>query len=136
MKTKLYLAILLFLCHFVKAQDTLVFKNIKKIAAREISFIGADVKYKLFNEANSPDYYINKAELLYIHYQNGTKEIITNKTGALPKDTLLKKNFIYVNLLSLLFNSEPNLSYERRFKGKFGISLYGGYKFTNVLGRS
>src|SRR6185437_11485178 len=33
-------------------------------------------------------------------------------------------------------NCEPNLSYERRFKEKLGISIYAGYKFENFIGRS
>lgn len=119
----------------IKAQDTICLKDGSKIPAIVLDIKADVVKFKLAYLKGKNILYKSTSDISYILVNENNN---ARRFDFLP-DTLStkpKKNFLYLNLLNLTLNCEPNLSYERRFKDKFGISLYAGYKFENFFGRA
>ncbi|QQS28457.1 MAG: hypothetical protein IPM47_16585 [Sphingobacteriales bacterium] len=68
-------ALMLFLvCTHLLAQDQIVMKNGDEINGKVTEVLDEDVKYKKAENPDGPTYSLKKADVLFIKYQNGTKE--------------------------------------------------------------
>jgi hypothetical protein len=73
---------------FLFSQDVMVLKNSDEIKAKVVELTDLIIKYKKWENINGPTYNISKTEVLFIRYENGTKEIIsviTNPTSNAVK---------------------------------------------------
>lgn len=61
---------------FLFSQDIMVLKNSDEIKSKVIEITDLTIKYKKWENVNGPTYNINKSEVLFIRYENGTKEVI------------------------------------------------------------
>jgi hypothetical protein len=83
----------------ISAQDKIYRKNGQLVKAKVIEVGTSDIKYKLYNEAESPVYVLEKDRINRIEYENGTVEKFTPNikdpeqyTGQLKK--ALKVDFL------------------------------------------
>ena len=60
---------------FLLSQDVMVLKNSDEIKSRVIEITDLTLKYKKWDNVNGPMYSINKNTILFIRYENGTKEV-------------------------------------------------------------
>jgi len=73
------------------SQDLMVKKNGDEILSKVLEITSSEVKYKKFDNQDGPIYSILKSDLLFIKYQNGTKELFNTE------DKSLKTNKIETN---------------------------------------
>lgn len=59
------------------SQDLIVLKNAEEIKSKVVEITDLTVKYKKWENVNGPIYNLNKNEVLFIRYENGTKEVFT-----------------------------------------------------------
>lgn len=68
----------------IMAQDIITKKNAEEIEA-VVELIGEEtITYKLYSNPNGPSYVIRKSEVLFIKYQNGTKEVFNTSSATAP----------------------------------------------------
>lgn len=65
----------------VQAQDIITQKDGQKIRAKVLEVSTDEVKYKLFDEPEGPDFIVKKSELTMIRYQSGRYETFNQKTA-------------------------------------------------------
>lgn len=71
------LSVMLFGSYTLYAQDLIVKRNGDEIKAKVLEISVTEIKYKNFDNINGPLYTILKRDVLFIRYENGTKEIIS-----------------------------------------------------------
>src|ERR1019366_5567938 len=69
------------------AQDIITKKNGDDIKAKVLEVTQTDVKYKRFESLEGAIYTINKSDILMIRYQDGTKDIFTEKSEQKINDS-------------------------------------------------
>ena len=77
MKNAIILTVLLFFYIKSNAQDYIVTLYGDEIKSKVLEVNLSDIKYKKFTNNDGPIYSILKSEVLYIKYENGSKEIYT-----------------------------------------------------------
>jgi hypothetical protein len=137
MKTVLTI-IFLILIKYTSAQDFLHLKDstILKVKVKEI---GADkISFKKYNNLRGPDYIIQKSDIQYIVFENGTVEYIqfdsTNIIGDIHITSYedFRRNSIGCNYFDIFYNN-INLYYERLFpKHDFGLKYNFSLAFDQV----
>lgn len=68
------------------SQDLIVLKNADEIKSKVVEITDISVKYRKWENMNGPIYNLNLREVLFIRYENGTKEVISqepNPTSAI-----------------------------------------------------
>jgi hypothetical protein len=111
MKKILLLLTISIYCINTNAQDYIITLNGDEIKSKVIEVNISDIKYKKFENANGPIYSILKSEILFIKYENGTKEKYS--TSGLKKkkiDTKLKLG-IGLGFGNTRFNNLNNSEY-------------------------
>lgn len=152
--------ILIFGPLFTYAQDFIVKQNSDEIEAKIIEIGTSEIKYKLYTYLDGPTFILNKSEIFYIKYSNGTKEIVTplgttptiqnapdpagNTTTSnnnrpfpdmtQPLDMMNLNGYIYQNGM---FVSEPALMSALKTSGKSEVaqlfSLSKKYNFSRAF---
>jgi hypothetical protein len=73
------------------SQDLIVLKNADEIKSKVVEITDISVKYRKWENMNGPIYNLNLREVLFIRYENGTKEVInqepTETTAIKPTST-------------------------------------------------
>ncbi len=64
-----------------KAQDIITMKDAEEIPAKVTEISDKNIFYRKWDNIEGPVYSISKADVLFIRYQNGTKEIFREKTS-------------------------------------------------------
>jgi hypothetical protein len=73
-----HLLLFLFLLPFMSfSQDVIVMKNGEEVNSKVVEVTQVEVKYRKFENLEGPIYTLPKSDILFIRYQNGTKEIIS-----------------------------------------------------------
>jgi len=80
MKELLLLFLFAFASTVLNAQDIIVKQNGDELQSKVIEINDTEVKYKAFDNLDGPLYVIKKIDIFMIKYQNGTKEIFTNRS--------------------------------------------------------
>lgn len=62
------------------AQDIIVFRDTNEVAAKVTAIAQDNVSYKRWDNLDGPVYTVNKADVFYIKYQNGLKDIFESTT--------------------------------------------------------
>lgn len=83
--SKLFVFIISTFPSFLLSQDIMVLKNSDEIKSRVIEITDLTVKYKKWENVNGPLYSINKNTILFIRYENGTKEVFANSVEPVPE---------------------------------------------------
>ena len=60
--------------NFCKAQDVIVMQDGSTVLAKVLKVTKTEVTYKKHNNLQGPDYSANVSDIVYINYENGTKE--------------------------------------------------------------
>lgn len=113
------------------SQDIMVLKNSDEIKAKVIELTDLTIKYKKWENINGPTYNINKTDVLFIRYENGTKEVIS----AIPKLTepeVVAKPYEQENVKSL--SMAPTLRKKRMVRLSWDIANANFFdsKITNL----
>ena len=66
--------------NFSYSQDLITIKSGEDMQAQILEVGQSEVKYKKFDNLNGPIFTILKSDILIIRYENGTKDIFSNKT--------------------------------------------------------
>ena len=124
-------------------QDQIITKKGQEIASKIVELSTTTIKYKKYENLNGPTYNINKTDVLFIKYQNGTKvvvnEFVSDLSSPKPK---VKENTETSNLaingnnidVAKSKNMVANAPLEKKsnfIKKRFGIFAGGGY--TNIF---
>lgn len=90
MKTLYLFCVGFLLSNSLFSQDTLITKNGELIAGRVLEINQDEIRYKKSTNLEGPTYVINKADIVLIEYQNGTRDIFTtnNNNSSSSKTTL------------------------------------------------
>lgn len=72
------------------SQDVIVLKNADEIKSKVIELTDLTIKYKKWENVNGPTYNISKSEVLFIRYENGTKEVISTIPKPSEPDDVAK----------------------------------------------
>ena len=80
MKKILLSAALILTAFAVKAQDLIVLRNAEEISAKVTAITPDAVTYKRWSNPDGPTYTIEKAQIFYIKYQNGEKDVFSSVT--------------------------------------------------------
>lgn len=72
---------------FARSQDFLTLKSGEEIKVKIIELTPTEVKYKRFNNLDGPLVTISKADVFMIKYENGDKEIMTEKNVSKESGT-------------------------------------------------
>ena len=75
---------------FLFCQDVMVLKNADEIKSKVIELTDLTIKYKKWENVNGPTYNISKSEVLFIRYENGTKEVISTIPKPPEPDVVAK----------------------------------------------
>jgi hypothetical protein len=78
-------AYLLFLFFYLStslfSQDLIILKNADEIKSKVVEITDISVKYRKWENLNGPIYNLNLREVLFIRYENGTKEVINQESS-------------------------------------------------------
>jgi|ERR1035437_3577415 hypothetical protein len=74
----LFVTIFLIIATFAQAQDTIYNKNGSIIPAKISEISPTTISYKKLNNLDGPTYVISKANVSFIEYKNGTKDVFTS----------------------------------------------------------
>ncbi len=92
---------------FLLSQDVMVLKNSDEIKSKVIEINESTITYKKWENVNGPNYVIKKEEVLFIRYENGTKEVISvttqqpvNEINSIPSNSIPVTNAIITNAQS------------------------------------
>ena len=92
MKRTLALIIIVIIACNIKAQDIMITKDGKKILSK-VEEINVDIiKYKKFDNPNSPIYSIKKSEVASILFENGDFEVFTQQVQKITTKNVQKNN--------------------------------------------
>lgn len=82
-----------------KAQDILTKKNGVEIKVKISEVNQNEIKYKMFDNLNGPNYTVNKSDIFMLKYENGNKELInqpsvnTSTEDMYPKGQMNAKRY-------------------------------------------
>lgn len=100
------------------AQDIIVLKDASEIKAKVENISANDITYHKWENIEGPSYTISKAEVLFITYQNGQKEVFRNTAAATTSGT---------TAAATKANANPRAG-KVTFDGYFhGLALADGY---------
>ena len=102
----------MFLTTKLNAQDIITKQNGDDIEAKVLEILDSEIKYKKFNFLDGPTYTEKKSEILLIRYENGSKDVFTEKDTETAKRKVSKEN-----------NNLPNRS----------IAVRGGLTLANII---
>lgn len=92
---RIFIAYLVIFSFQFVAQDTIYFKNSKKIAVLLLESNPNSIKYKRFDNQGGPSYTILKSEIAYIAYTDGKKESFENpETIDKKEQPVVKKDTV------------------------------------------
>ena len=91
----------------LNAQDVIIKRNGDDIEAKVLEILDSEIKYKKFNFLDGPTYTEKKSEILIIRYENGSKDIFTEKDNESAKGRASSEN---LNLPNRLFSIRGGLS--------------------------
>jgi hypothetical protein len=103
------------------SQDMIFFKD-GSVKVVKIKNVGENsVKYKIYEEANSPLYEVQKSDILSIFYKEGNREFFTQKTDSVKT---IKYDPSNASIIYVLYN------YNMDESEKFPLSFNGNYVCT------
>ena len=80
MKRILLTIVCLSIVIIANGQDRMVLKNADELSIKVVNISPETITYKKWDNLEGPTYMVNKSEVLFISYQNGTKEsFVKNK---------------------------------------------------------
>lgn len=90
-KNLLLLSAMLVISVISKAQDILNTKKGEEIKVKVLEITNTEVKYKKFDNVNGPTYTVDKSEISFIKYENGTIEKFDEKKTTTPINEKFKE---------------------------------------------
>ena len=117
--------------NFLLSQDVMVLKNSDEIKAKVIELTDWTIKYKKWENVNGPTYNINKSEVLFIRYENGTKEVISTIPKQNTPEVVAKP---YEQEPVELYSTAPTLRKKRMVRLSWDIANANFFdsKITNL----
>lgn len=114
---------LLFVSHFMRAQDVIVLKSGDEIQAKIVQVTDNDVSYKKFDYQDGPTFVVSKDKIFMIKYADGTKDVFSTSTtqaATVRKDTAYGQNILSFNPFTFI-GGNLSLSFEHLNRsGKIG----------------
>ncbi len=84
----------LFTTFTIYSQDIITKQNGDEIKAKVIEITSAEIKYKRFENINGPIYSMNLKEVFMIKYENGVKDVFTEKNISSNQNSEIRSDFI------------------------------------------
>lgn len=105
-KTILTFLLVIFYTTTIFCQDILTNKDGRELTVKVLEISATEIKYKSFDNLEGPTYVVNKSEVLFVKYANGTKELFENTSS----NTEVKKTVPTVDTLpKILTASLPDM---------------------------
>jgi hypothetical protein len=109
---------------FLFSQDVMVLKNSDEIKAKVIEITDLTILYKKWDNLTGPDYNMKKEDVLFIRYENGTKEVMSVNeppvvvSNSTPSNTIPSSNGTITKVKSqeLIYRGEQDAV--KYYKGK------------------
>jgi hypothetical protein len=76
------------------SQDLIILKNADEIKSKVVEITDISVKYRKWENMNGPIYNLNLREVLFIRYENGTKEVINQEPSQTKANTPMATNVV------------------------------------------
>lgn len=114
------------------AQDIIVFRDTNEVAAKVTAIAQDNVSYKRWDNLDGPVYTVNKADVFYIKYQNGLKDIFENTTTTNQSNNIIKVKTIGSSSQKYSFNGVKLQSYI--YAGGVFFKQAGGPTFDANIG--
>lgn len=140
-KLSLFLLLFTSICFASFSQDMIVKKNAEELKAKVLEVTDSDIKYKKFDNQEGPTYTIKKAEVLFIKYQNGDKDVFNQPaTGAqntVEPEKPQRSGYFSVSLGGAVPLGTLSSDYYEKLqgeKGAGGFSLDFGYNIWRGYG--
>lgn len=113
-------AVATFLFASANAQDTIIFKNADEVSAKVTAVTPENISYKKWDNPDGPVYTIRRADVFYIKYQNGQKDIFEDTATGQPKrfNKIRFQSYIYAGGVFFKQAGGPT------FDINFGARLY------------
>ena len=106
---------------FLFSQDVMVLKNSDEIKAKVIEINDLTILYKKWENLTGPNYNIKKEEVLFIRYENGTKEVISAVAQA---PAVLSNSALPNSIPPTNGNTTNTQSQELAFRGEQDANNY------------
>lgn len=106
---------------FLFSQDVMVLKNSDEIKAKVIEINDLTILYKKWENLTGPNYNIKKEEVLFIRYENGTKEVISAVAQA---PAVLSNSALPNSIPTTNGNTMNTQSQELAFRGEQDANNY------------
>ncbi len=115
------------------SQDLIVLNSGEQIKSIVLEVGLTEIKYKKFDNRSGPVYVISKADVSYVIYENGSKDIINKSYNNENPDKSANTNNPKEQFKSPVIsgNIAPNQCINP-FKDRFGIYIGGGGGFQNI----
>ena len=104
---------------FLFSQDVMVLKNSDEIKSKVIELTDLTIKYKKWDNLTGPTYNISKNEVLFIRYQNGTKEVISTISKPTAPEVVTKP---YEQENVELYSTAPKVRQKRMVRLSWDIA--------------
>lgn len=134
MKRFLLFAIAITTICSVKAQDVIVMKDAIEVQAKVTAITDKSVSYKRWSYLEGPTYTTSKANVFYIKYANGEKDIIQSMTTTQQSDLFSKlkdltpikfQGYGYIGTIFNAYEVGPSVDLS------FGVKIYE-YFYTGI----
>ena len=93
------------------AQDTIILKNADEVSAKVTAVTPDNISYKKWDNPDGPIYTIKRADVFYIKYQNGLKDIFEDTTTTNQSNNIIKVKTIGSSSQKYSFNGVKLQSY-------------------------
>lgn len=128
---KKLLAILLFNCGILSAQDTIVRADSSRIIARIVKVTDNKISYTRYNDPNGTVYETSRSHIARIAYADGTRE----EYGMTEGERLDKRNPNIISITTTdLVAGVATINYERLIGADIGVRVIGSMGMLGTTG--
>lgn len=92
LKKSLLFALCILFTKISYSQDIITLKNGEEIKSKVVNIGQKDITYKKFENQEGPSYTMQKSEVFFVKYENGTKEMFNENNPIANKQTIVVEN--------------------------------------------
>ncbi len=115
-------------------QDVIVLKTADEIKSKVTEVTDITVKYRKWENLNGPIYNINKKEILFIRYENGTKEVFNASSNNLSNEAPKKERVVEIETIEEVEKPAKKIGNKKMVRCSWDIASLNvlGYEFTRL----
>lgn len=110
------------------AQDRIVLKNAEEVNAKVINISPTTVTYKSWNNIDGPTYTVNKSDVLFVAYSNGTKDVFSNEKSTTSTSFVKFQGYGNLGVIFLPAGPVAGPTLDLTVGALFGEYFYAGFE--------